>query len=87
MSPCGDLAGEEAEKQGEIVQDAVNRGLRYTLQDPAELNVTWVPLPVAKKSRKDFQGLPTGVKVWIQVRASNSRGEGLWSNPACKRVP
>jgi hypothetical protein len=50
-------------------------------------NPGWQFANTSKKSRFDLSSLPTGQKVWVQLRACNARGKSPWSDPACKRVP
>src|ERR1043166_4398417 len=34
-----------------------------------------------------LEGLPSGQKRWVRVRAFNSQGPGSWSDPSCRMVP
>jgi hypothetical protein len=61
--------------------------MRYTTTDPNAPGVVWQFAGTSKKSHFDLEDLPTGQKVWVQVRACNARGKSPWSDPACKRVP
>jgi hypothetical protein len=61
--------------------------IRYTTGDPNGANPGWQFAATSKKSRFDLSDLPTGQKVWVQLRACNARGKSPWSDPASKRVP
>ncbi len=61
--------------------------IRYTTTDPNAAGTVWEFADTSKKSRFDLSGLPTGVKVWVELRACNARGKSAWSDPATKRVP
>lgn len=61
--------------------------IRYTTSDPNGASPAWQFADTSRKSRFDLSGLPTGQKVWVQLRACNARGKSPWSDPACKRVP
>jgi len=61
--------------------------IRYTTGDPNAANPGWQLADTSKKSRFELTGLPTGQKVWVEVRACNARGKSPWSDPASKRVP
>ena len=60
--------------------------LRWTTGDPNAPATTWTP-ETSKKSSFELKPLPTGQKVWLQIRAVNARGKSPWSDPACVRVP
>ncbi len=61
--------------------------IRYTTSDPLLPATTWQFADTSKKSRFELTGLPTGQKIWVQLRACNARGKSGWCDPACKRVP
>ncbi len=61
--------------------------IRYTTSDPLLPATTWQFADTSKKSRFELTNLPSGQKVWIQLRACNARGKSGWCDPACKRVP
>lgn len=61
--------------------------IQYTTADPNGASPNWQHADTSKKSRFDLNGLPSGQKVWVRVRACNARGKSNWSDPACKRVP
>jgi hypothetical protein len=60
---------------------------RWTADDPSSPTAKWHMLSTVKKSSLNLSALPSGQKVWFQVQAANARGQGPWSDPACKRVP
>ena len=61
--------------------------IRFATTDPNAPGTVWQFAATSKKSRFDLSGLPTGVKVWVELRACNARGKSAWSDPATKRVP
>jgi hypothetical protein len=61
--------------------------IQFTTTDPNAPGVVWQFSGTSGKSRFDLENLPTGEKVWVQLRACNARGKSPWSDPACKRVP
>ena len=61
--------------------------IQYTANDPFLATTTWTFADTSKKSNFDLAGLPSGQKIWVQLRACNARGKSNWSDPACKRVP
>ena len=61
--------------------------IRFATTDPNAAGTVWQFADTSKKSRFDLSGLPTGVKVWVELRACNARGKSAWSDPATKRVP
>ncbi len=61
--------------------------IRYTTSDPLLPATTWQFADTSKKSSFDLANLPSGQKVWVQLRACNARGKSGWCDPACKRVP
>ena len=61
--------------------------IQFTTVDPNAPSPNWQHADTSKKSRFDLNGLPSGEKVWVRVRACNARGKSNWSDPACKRVP
>jgi hypothetical protein len=61
--------------------------IRFTTGDPNAASPGWQFADTSRKSRFDLAGLPTGQKVWVQLRACNARGKSPWSDPASKRVP
>jgi hypothetical protein len=38
-------------------------------------------------SKTTLTGYPSGSKLWVRVRAINSKGKGAWSDVAVKIVP
>ncbi len=79
----GELSG-QCEGQPGVVE---YYEIRFTTSDPNGASPAWQFADTSKKSRFDLSGLPTGQKVWVQLRACNSRGKSPWSDPATKRVP
>lgn len=61
--------------------------IHATTTDPNAPGTTWPFTETSKKSSFDFDGLPTGQKVWAEIRACNSYGKSPWSDPATVRVP
>lgn len=61
--------------------------MQYTTDDPNGPSPVWHFAGTSTKSSFEIQGLPSGQKVWIRVRACNARGKSTWSDPATKRVP
>ncbi len=47
----------------------------------------WVNKATSTKSSKTLDGLTSGSKVWVRVRANGAAGVGPWSDPATKVVP
>jgi hypothetical protein len=47
----------------------------------------WTPAQPSSKSSTTIQGLTSGAKVWVRVRALGAAGTGDWSDPALKVVP
>jgi len=46
----------------------------------------WVLKGTSKPSKWTVEDLTSGDKVWVRARAKNSKGEGPWSSPVCRRV-
>ncbi|MFZ4767037.1 MAG: fibronectin type III domain-containing protein [Roseimicrobium sp.] len=61
--------------------------IEYATADPNAPGTSWHHADTSKKSRFDLNGLPTGQKVWVRLRAVNARGKSSWSDPVSKRVP
>jgi len=61
--------------------------IQHTQDDPNGANPNWVLADTAKKSRFELSGLPTGVKIWVRLRAVNAKGKSPWCDPATCRVP
>jgi hypothetical protein len=80
----GDNAGEV-----DVQWDFVTGAKTYEAQvspDPVTLT-SWTSQPLVTKSKTIILGLPSGSRVWIRVRATNSAGTGAWSDMATKIVP
>ncbi len=60
---------------------------RWTTADPNAATTAWTAGDTSKKSRFELTGLPAGQKIWVQVRACNTRGKSPWCDPASVRVP
>jgi hypothetical protein len=61
----------------------------YDLQispDPMS-EASWVNKTTGTKSSKTIEGMTSGSKMWVRVRANGSAGPGPWSDPATKVVP
>ena len=61
--------------------------IAWTTTDPNLATTVWQYLSPSKKSNFERQGLPTGVKIWMRVRGTNTTGTSPWSDPASTRVP
>ncbi len=61
--------------------------IRFTTGDPLLPATTWQFADTTKKSTFELSGLPSGQKVWVQLRGCNARGKSNWCDPAFKRVP
>lgn len=61
--------------------------IEFTLTDPNLPTTVWQHAAVSQRSLFELKNLPTGQKVWVRIRASNTSGTSIWSDPACKRVP
>ena len=48
---------------------------------------SWTQVAVVSKAKVRLEGLPSGQKRWVRVRANNSQGFGSWSAPNCRMVP
>jgi|GEM_PF-889078 len=79
----GELSG-QCDGQPGVVE---HYEIQYTTSDPLSSSPGWQFADTSRKSRFDLQGLPSGAKVWVRLRAVNARGKSGWSDPACKRVP
>ena len=55
--------------------------------DPNVPNTVWQHAAVSQRSYFELKNLPSGQKVWVRLRASNTSGTSTWSDPASKRVP
>ena len=65
----------------------MNYEQRWTTGGPKAPGTTWTAGETSKNSIFELQNLPTGQKVWVQIRACNARGKSPWSDPASVRVP
>ncbi len=79
----GELSG-QCEGQPGVVE---HYEIQFTTSDPLSSSPNWQFADTSRKSRFELQGLPSGEKVWVRLRAVNARGKSGWSDPACKRVP
>jgi hypothetical protein len=58
-----------------------------TSPDP-QTNTSWTPKMTASKSSATIEGLTSGAKVWVRMRAIGAENKpGPWSDPAVKVVP
>jgi len=69
--------------------DPLPNARSYEIQvSPDPVTATsWVMKPSVTKSKAVAAGLTSGARMWAQVRAANSAGQGAWSDPATKIVP
>ena len=69
--------------------DAQDKVKSYEVQvSPDPFTPTsYVTKDTVTKSSATLTGLTSGAKVWVRVRAINSKGKGAWSDPAVKVVP
>ena len=61
----GELSGQCAGQPGMVDYYEI----RFTTTDPNAAGTVWQFADTSKKSRFDLSGLPTGVKVWVELRA------------------
>ena len=54
--------------------------------DPINGN-TWTPAANVSEPKVALNGLPSGQKRWLRVRAVNRKGAGPWSDPSCRMIP
>jgi len=50
-------------------------------------DATWKTADTLTNSKVTLAGYTSGAKIWVRVRAINSKGKGPWSDPAVKVVP
>lgn len=82
---AGDNAGEIDAQWDPVVGGKITYEIQTSL-DPMT-PTSWTNQPRSTKSKSAITGLTSGSRVWIRVRATNSAGEGAWSDPATKIVP
>jgi len=85
------LAVTAGDGEGELdaVWDGVFGARSYEIQispDPVT-PTSWTNRPSVTKSRVTLNGLPSGTRIWVRVRAIAAAGHGTWSEPAVKMVP
>ncbi|MEN6533202.1 MAG: fibronectin type III domain-containing protein [Bryobacteraceae bacterium] len=81
---AGDFAGTL-----DVAFDPESGAKSYEVQtspDPMS-EASWVFKMSLAKSSGTIEGLTSGAKVWVRVRAIGSAGAGPWSDPATKVVP
>ena len=61
--------------------------VRYATTDPTLPNTVWIQPLTVTKSTFTLTGLPSGVMVWVEMQAANTRGNSPWSDPFSIRVP
>ncbi|MEI7732817.1 MAG: fibronectin type III domain-containing protein [Verrucomicrobiota bacterium] len=55
----------------------------YEISTTDDPNIgTWTLRSAASKCKETLEGLPSGKRIWVRVRAKGSAGYGLWSDPA-----
>jgi hypothetical protein len=69
--------------------DAVYGASSYEIQTSADpmTATSWAFKMTSSKSSATLEGLTSGAKVWVRVRAIGAAGPGPWSDPAVKTVP
>jgi len=50
-------------------------------------DATWKTADTLTNSKVTLAGYTSGAKIWVRVRAINSKGKGPWSDPSVKVVP
>ncbi len=82
-------AGDE-EGELDLVWDPVPKAKGYELQTSADpvTSTSWAFAETSSGSKTSLDGLPSGNKIWVRVRALGPKKiKSPWSDPAVKRVP
>jgi len=81
---AGDNAGEL-----DAHWDGMDNAKSFEVQISADpfTEATWKTADTVTNSKVALTGLTSGAKIWVRVRAINSKGKGPWSDPATKIVP
>lgn len=90
LARVDNLALSEGDFDGTL--DAMWKPLRgaksYEVQVSNSPDTGWTPKLTASRSNVTIQGLTSGAKVWVRVRAVGADSTpGPWSDPATKTVP
>lgn len=69
--------------------DGMDNAKSFEVQISADpfSDATWKPADTVTNSKAVLTGLTSGAKIWVRVRAINSKGKGAWSDVATKIVP
>ena len=69
--------------------DPLGNAKSYEVQTSADpfTSTSFVTRDTVTKSSTTIDGLTSGSRMWVRVRAINSAGKGAWSDPAVKVVP
>ena len=69
--------------------DGMDNAKSFEVQISADpfTDATWKPADTVTNSKSALTGLTSGGKIWVRVRAINSKGKGAWSDVAVKVVP
>jgi len=72
----------------DLVCQPVRGAKSYEIQVSPDPPGTWTPKMTASKSSATLEGLTSGAKLWVRVRAIGADNQpGPWSDPATKVVP
>lgn len=79
------------ENDGQLLArwEPVEGALNYEVQTTGDANnaASWVQRAIVSPARAAIDGLPSGGRCWIRVRAFGTKGPGPFSDPAVKTVP
>ncbi len=67
--------------------DRVHGAMSYEVQVSPDPPGAFAPKMTSTKSSATIEGLTSGAKRWVRVRAVGAAGPGRWSDPAYKVVP
>ena len=85
------LAVSNSDNEGELDAqwDPVRSAKTYQVQiSPDPITTTsWRDVTPSSVSKTVIEGLTSGTRIWVRVRAINKKGQGPWSDPATKIVP
>ena len=85
------LAVSNGDNDGELDAqwDPVRTAKSYQVQVSADpiTATSWRDVTPSSVSKMVIDGLTSGARIWVRVRAINKKGQGPWSDPAVKIVP